>query len=151
MEKHNINFTKLVESLRWNGKEYKGSIMDEEDKALYCTAADVLEDLLQSVAEWTAKYEAERDKSKDAVQVVRCIQTALPFEYGKVYPICGWNNGVHIIGVSEQGDPVDLVCHNYGDELWDAEKTDGIECLGARFVFCTDGERKDGADDGRTC
>ena len=80
----------------------------------------------------------------DAVPVVRCIQTALPFEYGKVYPICGWNNGVHIIGVSEQGDPVDLVCHNYGDELWDAEKTDGIECLGARFVYCADGERKDG-------
>lgn len=57
-----ISFTGLVNDLRYNGKEYKGSIMDEEDKALYCTAADVLEDLLQSVAEWTAKYEEARDR-----------------------------------------------------------------------------------------
>ena len=62
MEKHKINFTKLVESLRWYEKEYKGSIMDEEDKKTFSLAADVLEDLLQSVAEWTAKYEEARDR-----------------------------------------------------------------------------------------
>ena len=71
MEKKKINFTRLVESLRWYEKEYKGSIMDEEDKKTFSLAADVLEDLLQSVAEWTAKYEAERDKNMDAVPVVR--------------------------------------------------------------------------------
>ena len=70
MEKKKINFTRLVESLRWYEKEYKGSIMDEEDKKTFSLAADVLEDLLQSVAEWTAKYEAERDKNMDAVPVV---------------------------------------------------------------------------------
>lgn len=105
-----------------------------------CAFDCVLPDYLTS--EWERVLDEQ--PTVDAVPVVRCIQTALPFEYGKVYPICGWNNGVHIIGVSEQGDPVDLVCHNYGDELWDAEKTDGIECLGARFVYCADGERKDG-------
>lgn len=57
-----ISFTGLVESLRYNGKEYKGSLMDENDKELYCTAADVLEDLLQTCAEWTAMYESEHDK-----------------------------------------------------------------------------------------
>ena len=96
------------------------------------------------VPDWTRtliRSWLDSEPTVDAVPVVRCIQPALPFEYGKVYPICGWNNGVHIIGVSEQGDPVDLVCHNFGDELWDAEKTDGIECLGARFVYCADGER----------
>lgn len=76
MEKHKINFTKLVESLRWYEKEYKGSIMDEEDKKTFSLAADVLEDLLQSVAEWTARYEAERDKNRDAVPVVRCGECA---------------------------------------------------------------------------
>ena len=79
MEKKKINFTRLVESLRWYEKEYKGSIMDEEDKKTFSLAADVLElaadvleDLLQSVAEWTAKYEAERDKNMDAVPVTVC-------------------------------------------------------------------------------
>ena len=72
MEKKKINFTRLVESLRWYEKEYKGSIMVGEDKKTFSLAADVLEDLLQSVAEWTAKYEAERDKNMDAVPVVRC-------------------------------------------------------------------------------
>lgn len=57
-----ISFTGLVKSLRYNGKEYKGSIMDENDKELYCAAADVLEELLQSCADWTSRYETERDK-----------------------------------------------------------------------------------------
>ena len=117
MEKKKINFTRLVESLRWYEKEYKGSIMDEDDKKTFSLAADVLEDLLQSVAEWTAKYEEERDKNKDAVPVVRCRD-------------CQWFDA--------NGDYYDAYCDKNGISV-------------EEDFFCADGERKDGADDGRTC
>ena len=59
MEKHNINFTKLVETLRWNGKEYKGSIMDEDDKKLLCDAADAIE-----------RLQADLDKKNRTIKVL---------------------------------------------------------------------------------
>jgi hypothetical protein len=39
------------------------------------------------------------------------------FKPGFIYPICGWNNGIHIIGETSNGDPYDLVCHNFGDMI----------------------------------
>lgn len=65
MEKHNINFTKLVETLRWNGKEYKGSIMDEDDKKLYCDAADAIERLQAENDELRAEKDGAERNEKD--------------------------------------------------------------------------------------
>lgn len=49
------DYKKLVEALRWNGAEYKGSTMDEDDKQMYLDAADAIERI-------TAMYEkAEMD------------------------------------------------------------------------------------------
>ena len=39
----------LIEALRYIGKEYKGSIMDEDDKKLLCDAADAIERLTDEV------------------------------------------------------------------------------------------------------
>lgn len=129
MEKHKINFTKLVETLRWNGKEYKGSIMDEEDKALCCTAADVLEDLLQSVAEWTAKYEEARDRCNLAEKqlffmenLVRCGDCKYWHEVDSV-------DGTDY-GECKRPHPI-IRKHIFLNSGW----------------YCADGERKDGERD----
>lgn len=37
------------------------------------------------------------------------------FRPGFIYPICGWRNGIHVIGATSDGDPYDLECHNFGD------------------------------------
>ena len=76
-----ISFTKLVKAARgMNGEcaECNGDgcpyLIDgwcDQDK-IGADAAEALEALLQTCAEWTARYEAERDKNKDAVPVVRC-------------------------------------------------------------------------------
>ena len=133
MEKKKINFTRLVESLRWYEKEYKGSIMDEEDKKTFSLAADVLEDLLQSVAEWTARYEEARDRCNLAEKQLFFMENLVR---------CGECEHYH-----DEGDPP------YCDELCTihVEKTDG--CLrgikrGAEVGYrATDGERKDGEHD----
>ena len=39
-------YTQIIDALRWNGKEYKGSTMDEDDKQLFCDAADAIEELM---------------------------------------------------------------------------------------------------------
>ena len=36
------------------------------------------------------------------------------FKVGHIYPICGDNNGLHVIGINSEGDPYDLLCFNYG-------------------------------------
>lgn len=35
------------------------------------------------------------------------------FTVGYIYPICGTNNGMHVIGADSCGDPYDLLCFNY--------------------------------------
>ena len=42
-------YTQIIDALRWNGEEYKGSLMDEEDKQLFCDAADAIERLMEEV------------------------------------------------------------------------------------------------------
>ena len=36
------------------------------------------------------------------------------FQVGDVFPILGYNNGVHICFVNSDGDPADILCHNWG-------------------------------------
>ena len=59
----------LIDSLRWNGKEYKGSTMDEDDKKLYRDAADAIERLTAEVDRkdkalqaWVKIWEQTKDK-----------------------------------------------------------------------------------------
>ena len=122
MEKKKINFTRLVESLRWYEKEYKGSIMDEEDKKTFSLAADVLEDLLQSGAEWTAKYEEARDRCNLAEKQLFLMENLVR---------CG-------------------ECKYWEEESTFCLNKEG--CYGSETQadwFCADGERKDGERDGR--
>lgn len=37
------------------------------------------------------------------------------FESGNIYPVVGWNNGLHIIGVDDKGNPVDVLVSNIED------------------------------------
>ena len=121
MEKKKINFTRLVESLRWYEKEYKGSIMDEEDKKTFSLAADVLEDLLQSVAEWTAKYEEARDRCNLAEKQLFFMENLVRCGECKYW----WKEN-------------ELCKHPL--------HCDGMTCVHecGRMSFCADGERKDG-------
>ena len=38
-------YDELIKALRWNGDEYLGNIMDDDDKKLYRDAADAIERL----------------------------------------------------------------------------------------------------------
>ena len=48
-------------------------------------------------------------------RLVRCIKDYKVFKSGHVYPVCGNNNGSHVIGMDKDGEPFDLICHDYGD------------------------------------
>lgn len=98
--------------------------LEKEWEEAVCTATEFESQVYE--------LQAEIERLK-AVRLVRCIQADEPFEVGKLYPVCGDNNGVHVIGVTEDGEPYDLMCHNYGDELWDVMKIIDGECLGAKF------------------
>ena len=52
------DYTELVKALRWNGTEYKGSMMDEDDKQMYIDAADAIEALQANVKRLKADVDA---------------------------------------------------------------------------------------------
>ena len=60
----------LIEALRYIGKEYKGSIMDEDDKKLLCDAADAIERLMAEVDRkdkalqaWVKTWESRKENA----------------------------------------------------------------------------------------
>ena len=60
----------LIEALRYIGKEYKGSIMDEDDKKLLCDAADAIERLMEEVDRkdkalqaWVKTWESRKENA----------------------------------------------------------------------------------------
>lgn len=51
-------------------------------------------------------------------QKARCLWSATEcYEVGKIYPVIGWNNGTHIIGIDKHGDIHDGCGENHGDEI----------------------------------
>lgn len=132
MEKKKINFTRLVESLRWYEKEYKGSIMDEEDKKTFSLAADVLEDLLQSVAEWTAKYEEAKDRCNLAEKQLFFMENLVRCGNCKYWHEVDDIDGT-TYGECKRPHPI-IRKHIFLNSGW----------------YCADGERKDGESDERT-
>ena len=60
----------LIDALRYIGKEYKGSIMDEDDKKLLCDAADAIERLMEEVDRkdkalqaWVKTWESRKENA----------------------------------------------------------------------------------------
>ena len=60
----------LIDALRYIGKEYKGSIMDEDDKKLLCDAADAIERLMaevdrkdKSLQAWVKTWESRKENA----------------------------------------------------------------------------------------
>ena len=100
--------------------------MDEEDKALYCTAADVLEDLLQSVAEWTAKYEEARDRCNFAEKQLFFMENLVRCGNCKYWHEVDDVDGT-TFGECKRPHPI-IRKHIFLNSGW----------------YCADGERKDG-------
>ena len=65
---------------------------------------------------------------------VLCIEGGRGFVKGKIYPVVGWNNGFHVFMKNESGDPVELLCHTYGDDFKPADE----ETYYPTFVECFD-------------
>lgn len=63
-------------------------------------------------------------------RLVKCLKDYKTFKEGHIYPVCGDNNGSHVIGVYKTGDPFSLLCYDYSDNdgtpvmLCDAEYAD---------------------------
>lgn len=39
------------------------------------------------------------------------------FKVGDIYACIGDNNGVHVFYINKAGDPVDVLCHNFGESF----------------------------------
>ena len=82
------DYTKQVEALRWNGTDYKGSTMDEEDKQMYLDAAAAIEELENALADeckecdylvnenarLTTENNELRDNAKQAAAAIEALQ-----------------------------------------------------------------------------
>lgn len=40
------------------------------------------------------------------------------FIVGDIYARIGDNNGIHVFYIDKNGDPIDVLCHNYDDGLY---------------------------------
>lgn len=46
--------------------------------------------------------------------IVKCIVAGRGFEKGKLYPVTGWNNGIHITRCNKEGDAETLLFQTGG-------------------------------------
>lgn len=53
-----------------------------------------------------------------------CVRGGHGYKEGNVYPVLGWNNGISVLCEDDKGNVMELVCHNYGDEIRDPDDTD---------------------------
>lgn len=65
--------------------------------------------------------------SRQEFALVLCVTGGDGYEEGKVYPMMGWNNGVHIIRVNEFGDVIDreFCTGGYGKGLFNSFTNEG--------------------------
>ena len=52
--------------------------------------------------------------------VVLCTKSGMGFKQGVHYAVVGRNNGVHVFRTDENDDPHEVLCHEFGCELWPA-------------------------------
>ena len=45
-----------------------------------------------------------------------CLVSSGGFVAGCIYPIVGWNNGLHVITEDKNGEPLDYLLHNGGGD-----------------------------------
>lgn len=66
---------------------------------------------------------------------VICVTGGKGFEEGFVYPLIGWNNGVHIIRESKQGDAIDecFMTGGIGKGMFNSWDEDGIPSFNPLF------------------
>ena len=62
-----------------------------------------------------------------------CIRSGDGFEAMKLYPVCGYNNGVQVVRENEQSDAEITILHNYGIELHNPERYDGAVFVEVSF------------------
>ena len=98
-------------SLRVSDQWYK--IAQDQNK-------EWLENALEQNDEWTkfcSKIADERDRLKAKVEELEskavytpviCVTSGDGYEEGKIYPLMGSNNGVHILRENQYGDVVDI-------------------------------------------
>ena len=55
------------------------------------------------------KHEQIEANCREFVEVL-CVETGEGFIRGKTYPMLGWNNGVHVLRETENGDIYEKVC-----------------------------------------
>ena len=67
------------------------------------------------------------------INLVLCIRSGYGFEKMKLYPVCGYNNGVQIVRENEQGDAEITIFHDYGIELHNPEMYDGAVFVRVSF------------------
>ena len=67
------------------------------------------------------------------IKVVKCVKSGDGFKKGEYYPVVGWNNGVNIARVDENGDPYIGIYLDWPDSECDVKSDDpGVS---AKFIY----------------
>lgn len=67
------------------------------------------------------------------IRFALCVRSGNGFEKMKLYPICGYNNGVQIVRENEQGDAEVTIFHDYGAEMHIPDRYDGAVMVSAKI------------------
>jgi len=74
------------------------------------------------------------DIKKCDFNVLKCVTSGNGFREGCYYSSCGWNNGVQVQRVNEQGDCETMICIDGGIGKGDINNPDNTGC--PSFVDC---------------
>ena len=61
------------------------------------------------------------------ISVVKCVKSGNGFNKDEWYPVVGWNNGINIARVKEDGDPFIAIYLNWPDSECDIKADDDGE------------------------
>lgn len=70
------------------------------------------------------------------IRFALCIRSGDGFEQMKLYPICGYNNGIQIVRENEQGDAEVTrfeIYGNHGEEMRNPDRYDGAIMVEAQI------------------
>lgn len=80
------------------------------------------------VVAWQPLPAAYKERKKKSFTIVECVTPGKGYEEGKLYPMGGWNNGVHIMRITEEGDPITecFMCGGIGKGIINSWDEDGV-------------------------
>ena len=62
-----------------------------------------------------------KDEKMRIYEPVLCVKSGKGFKEGNIYPMLGWNNGHHVFREDENGNPEEIILHDFGSELGSPE------------------------------